>query len=84
MKAFKYVIYREGKYYVSQCLNIDIASCGDTIEEALSNLKDAVELYFRNEPKKKLSAALEISYLLDFIWYRRPDLNRHAIADEGF
>ena len=35
--------------------------CGDTIEEALSNLKDAVELYFRNEPKKKLSAALEIS-----------------------
>jgi hypothetical protein len=34
MKAFKYVIYREGKYYVSQCLNIDIAGCGDTIEEA--------------------------------------------------
>ena len=61
MKAFKYVIYREGKYYVSQCLNIDIASYGDTIEEALSNLKDAVELYFRNEPKKNLSAALEIS-----------------------
>jgi predicted RNase H-like HicB family nuclease len=53
MKAFKYVICREGKYYVSQCLNIDIASCGDTIEEALSNLKDAVELYFRNEPKKE-------------------------------
>ncbi|HZV45971.1 MAG TPA: hypothetical protein VFG06_01320 [Thermodesulfovibrionales bacterium] len=52
MKAFKYVIYREGKYYVSQCLNIDIASCGDTIEEAISNLKDAVELYFRNEPKR--------------------------------
>jgi len=53
MKAFKYVIYREGKYYVSQCLNIDIASCGDTIEEAISNLKDAIMLYFRNEPKKK-------------------------------
>jgi predicted RNase H-like HicB family nuclease len=55
MKSFKYVIYREGKYYVSQCLNIDIASCGNTIEEALNNLKDAVELYFRNEPKKKKS-----------------------------
>ena len=53
MKSFKYVIYREGKYYVSQCLNIDIASCGDTIEDAINNLKDAVELYFRNEPKKK-------------------------------
>jgi predicted RNase H-like HicB family nuclease len=64
MKAFKYVIYREGKYYVSQCLNIDIASCGDTIEEALSNLKDAVELYFRNEPKKKLSAFHDIGETL--------------------
>lgn len=51
MKSFKYVIYREGKYYVSQCLNIDIASCGDTIEDAINNLKDAVELYSRNEPK---------------------------------
>lgn len=47
MKSFKYVIYREGKYYVSQCLNVDIASCGDTIEEAINNLKDAVMLYFR-------------------------------------
>lgn len=45
MKSFKYVIYREGKNYVSQCLNIDIASCGDSIEEAMNNLKDAVELY---------------------------------------
>lgn len=53
MKSFKYVIYREGKYYVSQCLNVDVASCGDTIEGAINNLKDAVELYFRNETKKK-------------------------------
>ena len=49
MKSFKYVIYEEGKYYVSQCLNIDIASCGDYREEAINNLKDAVELYFRKE-----------------------------------
>lgn len=60
MKSFKYVIYKEGKYYVSQCLNIDIASCGDSIEEAINNLKDAVELYFHNEPKKKRSAFHDI------------------------
>ncbi len=64
MKSFKYVIYREGKYYVSQCLNVDIASCGDTIEEAISNLKDAVELYFRNEPKKKRSVFHDIGETL--------------------
>lgn len=64
MKSFKYVIYREGKYYVSQCLNIDIASCGDSIEEALNNLKDAVELYFRNEPNKYREAFHEIGEAL--------------------
>jgi predicted RNase H-like HicB family nuclease len=31
---------------VSQCLEIDVASQGDTEEEALSNLKEALELYF--------------------------------------
>jgi hypothetical protein len=45
---------------VSQCLNIDIASCGDSIEEAMNNLKDAVKLYFHNEPKKKQSAFHDI------------------------
>ncbi len=64
MKSFKYVIYKEGKYYVSQCLNIDIASCGDSIEDAINNLKDAVGLYFRNEPKKKLSAFRNIDEAL--------------------
>ena len=49
MKNLKYIIYREGDYYVSQCLNIEIASFGSTIDEALSNLKEAVELYLDDE-----------------------------------
>lgn len=44
MKTLKYVVYQEGKYFVSQGLNIDVASCGDTRQEAISNLIDAVEL----------------------------------------
>jgi predicted RNase H-like HicB family nuclease len=49
MKNLKYVIYREGDYYVSQCLNIEVASFGATIDEALSNLKEAVELYLEDD-----------------------------------
>ena len=49
MKNLKYVIYREGDYYVSQCLNIEVASFGSTIDEALANLKEAVELYLEDE-----------------------------------
>ena len=48
MKKFKYIIYKEGKYFVSQCLNIDISSFGETVDEAVKNLKEALELYFDN------------------------------------
>ena len=46
MKNIKYVVYKEGKYYVSQCLNVDVASFGETIDSAINSLKEAVALYF--------------------------------------
>jgi predicted RNase H-like HicB family nuclease len=49
MTALKYVVYQEGKYYVSQCLNVDVASFGKTIDEAVKNLTDAVDLYLRDD-----------------------------------
>jgi predicted RNase H-like HicB family nuclease len=49
MKSFKYVIYQEDKYYVSQCLNVDVSSFGATSQEAIDNLKEAVELYLEDE-----------------------------------
>ena len=44
----KNVVWREGKYYVAQCLNIDISSFGKTKQEALKNLNEALELYFED------------------------------------
>ena len=49
MKNLKYLIYREGDYYVSQCLNVEVASFGSSIDEALTNLKEAVELYLEDD-----------------------------------
>ncbi|MFA5517973.1 MAG: type II toxin-antitoxin system HicB family antitoxin [Spirochaetota bacterium] len=46
MKNIKYTVWKEDKYYVAQCLNIDISSFGETIDKAVSNLIEAVELYF--------------------------------------
>lgn len=48
-KEIDYVVWQEGKYYVSQCLNVEVASFGESIDESLSNLREAVELYFENE-----------------------------------
>jgi len=45
---FKSVVYKEGKYYVAQCLNVDISSFGKSEKEALANLKEALELYFED------------------------------------
>lgn len=48
-RNLKYIIYKEGDYYVSQCLNVDVSSFGDTIHEAKNNLIEAVNLYLEDE-----------------------------------
>ena len=42
------VVWKEGKHYVAQCLNVDISSFGKTKKEALANLQEAIELYFED------------------------------------
>jgi len=49
----KSVVWKEGKYYVSQCLEVDISSFGKTKKEALTNLHDALALYFEDIPLPK-------------------------------
>ncbi len=49
MKEIDYIVWKEGKYYVSQCLNVTVSSFGETVDEAINNLKEAVELYFEGE-----------------------------------
>lgn len=43
------VVRKEGKRYVSRCPELDVASQGPTIETALTNLKEAVELFLEDE-----------------------------------
>jgi predicted RNase H-like HicB family nuclease len=39
-------IVQEGDWFVAQCIEVDVASQGQTEEEALANLREALELYF--------------------------------------
>lgn len=50
MKTFDYtvVVWKEEKGYVSKCPELGVASCGDSISEAMENLKEAVDLYLEN------------------------------------
>ncbi len=36
--------------YVARCLDVEVTSQGDTIDEALANLREALDLYFEDEP----------------------------------
>ncbi len=44
----KNIVWHEGKHFVAQCLNVDVSSFGASKEDALSNLKEALELYFED------------------------------------
>jgi predicted RNase H-like HicB family nuclease len=45
-RTFTASITQEGEWFVAQCLEVDVASQGKTEEEALANLREALELYF--------------------------------------
>ncbi len=45
-RRFRASVWKEGDLYVAQCLEVDVASQGQTEEEALENLKEALALYF--------------------------------------
>lgn len=54
-QTFTNIVWKEGKYFVAQCLNVDVSSFGKTYEDALKNLKEAVELYLEDAPKGNIN-----------------------------
>jgi predicted RNase H-like HicB family nuclease len=44
-RKFSATISLEGEWFIAQCLEIDIASQGQTEQEALTNLSEALELH---------------------------------------
>ncbi len=52
------IIEKEGKIYVALCPELDVASQGTTVEEAISNLKEAVELFLECAPPEEIERRL--------------------------
>ena len=59
------IIQKEEEWYVAKCIDNNIASQGKTIEEAMENLKEALELYIQDEepvkPKEVFITTLEVA-----------------------
>jgi predicted RNase H-like HicB family nuclease len=59
-------ITHEGDWYVARCLQVEVTSQGESVEAALANLREALELYFEDEPipddvQAPIIAPIEIS-----------------------
>ena len=52
MNTFTAIIQKEEEMYVAKCPEIGTVSQGVTVEEAVSNLKEATELYIEEFPIK--------------------------------
>jgi len=49
------VIQQEENWYVAKCLENDVASQGKTVDEAIANLREALELYYEDFEEMPIS-----------------------------
>ena len=57
-RQFTAIIEREGEGFVALCPELDIASQGDTIEEARANLQEALELFLETASPAEIDQRL--------------------------
>ena len=58
LRQFTAIIEREGNGYVALCPELDIASQGNTVEEAHQNLTEALELFMETASPSEIQDRL--------------------------
>ena len=61
-ETFTAVIHREDDLYVAVCPEVGTASQGKTVEEAVTNLKEATELYLEEFPMPKVERSFMTTF----------------------
>ena len=62
--SYTAILEREGDMYVSLCPELNVASQGATVEEALANLKEAVELFLECADPEEIKQRLHEEILV--------------------
>ena len=57
-KKLTAIIEREGAGFFALCPELDVASQGDTVDEARKNLQEALELYFETASPEEIKERL--------------------------
>ena len=56
------IVHKENSLYVAQCPETGTASQGETIEEAVANLREATELYLEEFPLQRTSRPIMTTF----------------------
>ena len=59
IQNFTAIIEKENDGFVALCPELDVASQGNTVEEAKSNLQEAIELFFEHASKEEITSRLK-------------------------
>ncbi len=63
-RNFTAIIEKEDNGYMSLCPELDLASQGDTVEEARNNLEEAIELFFEHASKNEIKSRLRNDFFI--------------------
>lgn len=64
-QEFTATVWQEGEWFIAQCREVEVASQGLTEEEALDNLREALELHFEPPRATILPSIRKIEVELD-------------------
>ena len=64
-QEFTATVWQEGEWFVAQCREVDVASQGLTEDEALDNLREALELHYEPPRATILPSIRKIEVELD-------------------
>lgn len=51
-------VSRDGDLFVARCLEVELASRGRSVDDALADLEEALELYFEDEPSPAVTEVI--------------------------
>jgi len=63
-KTIKAYIYRGEKYYIGECVEISVVTQGKTVDETISNLREAISLHLEGENLEELGLSPEPNLLI--------------------
>ena len=66
IQTYTAVVHREESWYVAECPEVGVVSQGQTLDEAVANLKEATELYLEEFPpprsERSLITTFDVTY----------------------